>query len=222
MIPLRGLNEIWARDKHRIYTYDSPLHGADRNSFSVLNKLFAKDKNKVYYLSGSIQDANPATFRALDAGWFVSSSNLETCQGYGADDAHVFHYVLTIGKPQLIKGVDLPTFRVLQYGFAVDKARVYTEGVRLPKADPAKFRPLGHHYSTDETRVYYGNTLLEGADPGTFQVGPNDQWHGFDKNQKYDRHKVVPIKSPEPTAIDAGSSAVAVPVKSRRWLSFLR
>lgn len=186
-----------------------------------MNKIYAKDKNKVYFLSGSIQDANPAAFRALDAGWFVSSSNLETCQGYGADDANVFHYVLTIGKPRLIKGADLPTFRVLQYGYAMDKARVYDEGVRLPKADPASFRQLGYHYSTDGTRVYYGNTILEGADPGTFQVSPDDQCHGFDKNQKYDRHKVVP-KLPEPTAGDGGSSAVAVPFKSRRWFGFLR
>jgi hypothetical protein len=31
-----------------------------------------------------------------------------------------------------------------------------------------------------------------------------------------------PNKSPEPTAVGAGSSAVAVHVASRRWLSFLR
>jgi hypothetical protein len=185
------LNAIWARDNRRIYTYDSPLRGADRDTFCVLNKIFAKDKNKVYFLSGSIQDANPATFRALDAGWFVGAWNLESCQGYAADDVHVFHYVLTIGKPRLVRGADLPSFRVLQYGFAADKAQVYHEGVRLPKANPAKFRPLGHYYSTDDTRVYYGNTMLVGADPSTFHVSPNDQVYGFDKNHKYDRHRVV-------------------------------
>jgi hypothetical protein len=110
---------------------------------------------------------------------------------------------------------------VLQYGFAADKARVYHEGVRLPKADPAKFRPLGHHYSTDDTRVYYGNTILEGADPVTFQVGPDDQVHGFDKNQKYDRHRAQPDKPAEPTAVSAGGSTNAAPVKRRRWLGFL-
>jgi hypothetical protein len=31
-----------------------------------------------------------------------------------------------------------------------------------------------------------------------------------------------PNKSPEPTAVGAGRSAVAVHVASRRWLSFLR
>jgi hypothetical protein len=31
-----------------------------------------------------------------------------------------------------------------------------------------------------------------------------------------------PNKSPEPTAVGAGSSAIAVHVASRRWLSFFR
>jgi hypothetical protein len=31
-----------------------------------------------------------------------------------------------------------------------------------------------------------------------------------------------PNKSPEPTAVGAGRSAIAVHVVSRRWLSFLR
>ena len=33
---------------------------------------------------------------------------------------------------------------------------------------------------------------------------------------------LMPNKSPEPTAVGAGSSAIAVHVASRRWLSFLR
>jgi hypothetical protein len=32
----------------------------------------------------------------------------------------------------------------------------------------------------------------------------------------------LPNKSPEPTAVGACSSAIAVPVASRRWLSFFR
>ena len=35
-------------------------------------------------------------------------------------------------------------------------------------------------------------------------------------------HELWPNKSPEPTAVGAVSSAVAVHVASRRWLSFLR
>ena len=32
----------------------------------------------------------------------------------------------------------------------------------------------------------------------------------------------TPNKSPEPTAVGAGSSAIAVYIASRRWLSFFR
>ena len=35
-------------------------------------------------------------------------------------------------------------------------------------------------------------------------------------------NRYTPNKSPEPTAVGAISSAVAVPVASRRWLSFFR
>ena len=35
-------------------------------------------------------------------------------------------------------------------------------------------------------------------------------------------HDQQPNQSPEPTAVGAGRSAIAVHVTSRRWLSFLR
>jgi hypothetical protein len=40
--------------------------------------------------------------------------------------------------------------------------------------------------------------------------------------QKGETVTTQPNKSPEPTAVGAGSSAIAVHVTSRRWLSFLR
>ena len=78
------LNLIWARDKHRIYSYDLPLRGADRNSFTVLNALFAKDNDRVYFLSGCIREANPATFHALDAGCFVALRQLSNRRYHGS------------------------------------------------------------------------------------------------------------------------------------------
>lgn len=185
------LNRIWARDKRHVYSYASLLRGADRDSFVALNPLFAKDKNSVFFLSGRIAEASAGSFRALDAGWFVNAWELVSYQGYAADDTHVFHYVLTIGKPRVIKGADVSTFRVLDYGFAADNAQVYFEGVRLPKADPVKFRLFGHYYGTDGVRVYYANMTVNGADPATFKVGAEDQLHAFDKNQRYEREKVV-------------------------------
>ena len=45
---------------------------------------------------------------------------------------------------------------------------------------------------------------------------------GFPCSQNAGQMTVTPNKSPEPTAVGVGSSAVAVHVASRRWLSFFR
>jgi hypothetical protein len=82
----------------------------------LLNALFAKDQGNVFFLSGKIREAKAATFRALDRGWFIDSWGMESYQGYAADREQVFHYVLTIGKPRLIKGADVGSFRVLEHG----------------------------------------------------------------------------------------------------------
>ena len=186
----KPLNHLWACDKTRIYCHSSPLRGADRETFAVLNALYAKDKNFAYYLSGKIPDANPATFGALDPGWHLNTWNMVSCQGYAADDEKVFHHVLTIGKPRLIKAADVLTFRVLNYGFALDANNVYHEGDRLPDATPATFRLLGHNYATDGERVYYLNRVVPGADATTFSVGA-DQFHAADKNRRYEWENVI-------------------------------
>ena len=44
----------------------------------------------------------------------------------------------------------------------------------------------------------------------------------WEHREKLDRHTQTPNKSPEPTAVGAVSSAIAVHAASRRWLSFFR
>ena len=52
-----------------------------------------------------------------------------------------------------------------------------------------------------------------------FDTGPKRAASSF---LDLEMRTITPNKSPEPTAVGAGSSAVAVHVASRRWLSFLR
>ena len=51
-------------------------------------------------------------------------------------------------------------------------------------------------------------------------------WHKEDHDTSRDVARALemtwPNKSPEPTAVGAGRSAIAVHVASRRWLSFFR
>jgi hypothetical protein len=64
-------------------------------------------------------------------------------------------------------------------------------GARVIKgADYDSFQPLSRIWARDKRHIY-ANTALIGADPATFKVGPEDQLHGFDKNQKYDRHNMA-------------------------------
>ena len=53
------------------------------------------------------------------------------------------------------------------------------------------------------------------SDCGVFAVQPS-------VGETVRRLQVMPNKSPEPTAVGACSSAIAVHVASRRWLSFFR
>jgi hypothetical protein len=52
----------------------------------------------------------------------------------------------------------------------------------------------------------------------SFPIGGRSDWLGF----IMDFTALMPNKSPEPTAVGAVRSAIAVHAVSRRWLSFLR
>ena len=52
----------------------------------------------------------------------------------------------------------------------------------------------------------------------SFPIGGRSDWPGF----IMDFTSLMPNKSPEPTGVGAGCSAIAVHVTGRRWLSFLR
>jgi hypothetical protein len=75
-----------------------------------------------------------------------------------------------------------------------------------------------------KTRQY--ETLFHGTQNGDTISGHFEQtWNVDGKTVTYGgvvELKKQPNKSPEPTAVGAGSSAVAVHVASRRWLSFFR
>ena len=69
---------------------------------------------------------------------------------------------------------------------------------------------------------YYHFCMGEGSFAATEQPKDFPQFlEFFEVDQKWTRG-VVPNKSPEPTAVGPFSSAIAVHVAGRRWLSFLR
>lgn len=60
----------------------------------------------------------------------------------------------------VMAGVNMPTFEVLDYGYARDARSVYYNGKRLPGADPATFRILGDGYARDAWNVYYFGRIV--------------------------------------------------------------
>jgi hypothetical protein len=130
------LNETWAKDCKHVYSVGRRIAKADLTSFQVLNPLYAKDADHCYYLGGIIKEADPGSFQALDNGECVREFHNgfgdhvytnRSAAGFAADEKYVFHHVLTVGKPCVLKKADRATFQVLRCGFGRDQQNVYFE-----------------------------------------------------------------------------------------------
>ena len=187
------IRDGWARDGRSAYSQSLRLK-ADRDSFVVLNQLYAKDRESAFYLGGTIEGADGGSFEVLDEGGFSTGPGFwyRHVQGYARDRLNVYHYILTIGKPRVVKGVDLETFQSLGFSFAKDARKVYHEGVRIQKADPETFEPLGAHYSRDSRRVYYANRTMDAADRDSFEVVEDRRILAKDRFHFYQNDRIIP------------------------------
>lgn len=192
------LGRYWARDAQHVYTQSSVNRNADRETFQVLNHLYTKDKNHAYYLSGIIKEADAATFRVLDEGryprpgWPTPSEDSDSgwaFEGFACDATQVFHYVMTIGKPCVLRGADPATFEVLPYSYGRDAKSAYYAKYRLKGSRPATFRLLNQHFAVDDHSVFYGERAIAGADAASFEV-LGEYW-ARDANRVYFQDKLV-------------------------------
>ena len=194
------LNEFWAKDRKHVYSGSRRVAKADMNSFQVLNPLYAKDKNHCYYADGIIKDADAASFRVLDNGECLfeyrnafgdHTRTHHGHQGYAADAEHVFHYVLTIGKPCVVNKADPATFQVLGCGYGRDAQNVYYELSRLKDADSRSFEVIPPHWGRDKKSVFYQGGRLPDADPQTFEILASQDYLWKDANHYYCRDVVI-------------------------------
>ncbi len=193
-----ALGRFWARDAQHVYTQTSVNRLADRDTFQVLNVLYAKDKEHAFYSSGIIKEADAATFRVLDEGrrprpgWPAPSEDSDSgwdFEGFACDATQVFHYVMTIGKPSVLRGADPTTFEVLPHSYGRDSRSVYYERYRLKGARPELFRQLNQHFAVDDHSVFYGERAIVGADATNFEVF-GEYW-ARDANRVYFQDKLV-------------------------------
>lgn len=207
------LNDTWGKDAKHVYAVGRRVAKADVHSFQVLNPLYARDANHAYYLGGVIKEADAASFQVLDDGvcvreWHNGFGDLVysrgSQEGFAADETNVFHYVLTIGKPCVLKKADRKSFEVLRCGFGRDQQNAYYEKTRLQGADPQSFEVIGPLWSRDKKGVFYGGTRLSGADAKSFTILSShdflakDASHYYCRQQEVSRDQVYPHGSAIP------------------------
>jgi hypothetical protein len=216
---IQRLNDTWAKDEKHIYCAGRKMAKADVISFRVLNDLYAKDANHCYFLGGIIKEADATSFEVLDDGECVQvyhngfGDHVHTYRsqaGFAADERNVFHYVMTIGKPCILKKANRKSFQVLGSGFGRDQQNVYFEKTRLKGAHAPTFQVLPPLWGKDKNNVYYAETRLPGADPESFVVLSSHDYLAMDAAHYYDRHSEIPREQ----AFRHGSQIPGYPLSS--------
>lgn len=173
-------------------------------NLQFLNKYYGKDDKVAYYKGKPIVGSDSKSFIALD-------------DVYGKDAQTAYYR----GIP--ITGSDAQTF-ILDGIFAIDRNKVYTEGIQVIGVDPATFKVLDDgDYTKDKNGVYYRVTgvydknrmlthfspgVIAGADPSSFTTLINERSGGGytkDKNSVYKWG--IPVTGIDPatfTLIDRG------------------
>lgn len=184
------LNDMWARDGNHVFTGGTMLRGLEAREVKVLSLCFATDGAVAASWHGIIKDADAAAFRALDVGAVPDHRNSTDewlVEGYAADENSVWFYMASCGQAKKLKGVDVRTFRALEFGFGKDTDSVFFETFRIRGADARKFKVLDCGYAMDGARVFYGQTEVEGADPSTFEIVDPGNWIARDARSYWQR-----------------------------------
>lgn len=128
----------YARDSARVYFDGEPFKVADLESFEPLDYAFARDRVQGYYQQRPVPGSEGAGFVALDT-------------HHAKDGRHVFHVDIeprqgNEAAPRLrslrLAGADPATFRLLDWGYALDARQVFHRGQAIAGADAATFETL--------------------------------------------------------------------------------
>ncbi len=180
------------RDKNGVYALEvaieggyaggRKIEGADSETFKVLDTYFERDATSVFSGSTVVPNADTATFTSLAFGYGKDSNSVYfgTTKVEGVDPEHAviiaagtqgMDHVLIDGKAVYdgvtkIEGADSESFRLLTYGYAIDKTHLYRLrlsgsddythiAVLFPPFDPSSFQVLNGNYAKDKKTVYY-------------------------------------------------------------------
>ena len=148
-----SLKADFGKDDRNIYYNGNKLEGVNSDGFEILdeNAIIFKNKNNVYFLKAEREEKkykliplnfdsssfNPIRkrsgyFKDKDGIYYFDYSNLETLDTKKTGDIQSKLFFK-------IEGVDIPTFRELQFGYSKDRNRVYCKNKEVKGADAESF-----------------------------------------------------------------------------------
>ncbi len=213
-----ALNKFFAKDKNHAYCGENIIPDADPNSFTLLGNHFSKDKNYIFeklrktnYEIDSFQvlgghyskDKDNVVYdgkiiESADAKTFELIANQGVGNYYGRDKNYLY------GQGIAYKGVRPDSFEIISHTISRDIKNAYYRMKIINGADPKSIEPVpppeqkvsgGEIYSKDKNNVFYKTSKLPNSDPGSFEIIDSYWSIGKDKNQVYNKKKVLEIDS---------------------------
>ena len=177
----KSLNEWLGRDAQRVYFKSELVEGVDAATLKAVKYPLYRDKNDYYYKTNPMRVVDMNTFKVVK--WLDDSFWAKDSQCAYFDTTHIV-------------GVDIATFKVKDYTYAVDKDHVFYLGDLLPLADPKTYEDNWKgFYSRDKSHIWCMGELLEDVDYDSFVV--DDDWSGHDKYGAFDHHRRVGAEATE-------------------------
>ena len=148
-----SLESDFGKDNRNIYYNGNKLEGVNSDGFEILdeNAIIFKNKNNVYFLKAKNEEKK---YKLIPLNFDSSSFKpVHKRSGYFKDKNGIYYFgysnleKLDTEKTEdiqnklffKIEGVDVPTFRELQFGYSKDRNRVYCKNKEVKGADPESF-----------------------------------------------------------------------------------
>ncbi len=205
------LDEIFARDKSRVYFDGVPIPNADAPSFQLLTvSFFAKDKNHVYEADKIFSD-DPAHFEFLNDRFNLSRDSQAVYWGKKIISTDPTHFVIIAidnnsiftkdQKTVQLNGNPIPdanpqTFKHLQDVYARDDQHIFHLYKTIADADIDTFTIIEPEYSRDARHVFFGERTIANADPKSFRVLNAKQRCAADQQHAYFEDRIIPNVDP--------------------------
>ena len=148
-----SLEANFGKDDKNVFYYGNKIEGVNSDGFEILdeNAIIFKNKNNVYFLKAENEEKN---YKLIPLNFDSSSFKpVHKRSGYFKDKDGIYYFdysnLETLDTKKMgniqnklffkIEGVDIPTFRELQFGYSKDKNRVYCKNKEVKGADAESF-----------------------------------------------------------------------------------